>query len=441
MSRINDRLKTNDQIIKYFKKLSSKQASNLCIKKQKNKYVIEIGNKNFLSGKYLGQLSANSDIFEFEIGGGKDKLIGKTVPINVASFNDLTWFSEEYMNREIKFMKLFSNIVKKKKLPNFLMYYGMSICKDETDFLNEKINKSIQLTNNIFELNEYFNNVLMILNDSDINDPESKLYLRFLDQTFTNLGNHLFEEYKYDFLDIDYTSTVYIEKADGSFHKYIAENLLFREYYNSLIFQIFTAIYTMHKSKVIHMDLHISNVLLINETLNNLIEYTIDNNKYYAKTINKTPIISDFGQSIFINESTQKLSDKHKGFIYTRLNHFGVDPHMILYHLNNNTKYFKDYLLLYDYIAFLSTFLEIADELLNELSSRKKSDIDILLDDLSLYFRKLKGILTKLIKEMNKINNKKLNKPQINDKTIIKMIYEPLDENINKTNVKYSYRI
>lgn len=124
------------------------------------------------------------------------------------------------------------------------------------------------------------------------------------------------------------------EFANETLNSFIHQihNALNMDILDNIMFQILVGLYTLHnKFHVIHYDLHLSNVLIIDtlfNEFNEVYEYKINNKTYYLDNIGILSYPWDFGRSYFSTDSTEthvnnfiKISKKVFGKEKTIINH------------------------------------------------------------------------------------------------------------------------
>lgn len=194
------------------------------------------------------------------------KLTLKVIPINEDEKNNK--YSRNYRSwREVRAIKMVSQLVEKRICPNFQLFYGNYICN------------YCEYSNPYFK-NKGKDSCIIILKEySDKN-------LHTLIREFSK-------------------SEKYLKKPDN-----LKEVL-----WKTIFFQIFTALYSMkHFYQLIHGDLHWENILVSSVKETGYWNYIINGINYYIPNTGYTFHISDFGRSVnyaeyAVYENIQKLSD------------------------------------------------------------------------------------------------------------------------------------
>ena len=201
---------------------------------------------------------------------------------------------------------LFSNLVLKKKLPNFAIYYGSSnvIGRYNYDITDEYDDLRIDkcFNNNLdksFKLNIY-------ISDSEDSDNDSNDD-NYSDNNCSDDSNYN-DDYIIDLKNIP-LQLLFIEKLEGTLEDYLLSEEYHDEVLISCLFQISFALNYLQKHyHFTHNDLHINNVMY-SKTDSKFLYYKINNKYFKIPTYGKIFKIIDFGRSIFTFKNKIYMND------------------------------------------------------------------------------------------------------------------------------------
>lgn len=507
---IEDRIQKTQYIKKYLSKqlqhIKNIDNESICLRKKKGKkgekIIINVGNKIIYYGieKRLGtdETETKNESYYGEVYKlyyphnkkiNRDYLAGKIIPLTDFDFNNKHDYLLSNSWKELFIMKkLSSNILEKKLCPNFSFYYGYFICSDGNldDYDNKNILRRMQLRNFLEDINEQYNSLKIVVDDYLFATKRINTLVNKINFKVKTLG----EEIKKHKFSIEYPNSKYnlitlieLENSDlyhtlETTHLFVKKvynynkrsgynDPLFEDYINkynlyqpqsiingytnlififSLIFQVIFAIDAMNNVGIIHLDLHIRNILIsYNDQLNNennveYWSYKVNNQEYLIPNYGIMCKIADFGLSEPLERfekrkaiSKRKLAedviDKLSHFVFSPkeekeindaagniINNFVKgDPKILFYYM----KYFDITIFLISLIHELKYIIKkIYYQFINEQKKQGKlENLHATIEALSMilnpeYIRELEFILNKsYMKFMSTVGKKNMPKP------------------------------
>ena len=309
-------------------RINNKNIINKILKKTKKHCIITKKKQN-----YLYYIDKNKNIylkFNNLLGKSDTSRDGEVYDINIEGINlaiKIIPLKKQYTNTEINIMKETSNFVENNICPNFnLLYYSFSCSHDNKyNYKNKNIKQVLNEYNDIKDYNTAINKVLIILNDTKINDNSK--YENF--QNFPALNNKIYNSILKSIKETDTIINNYklynkdsiiilSELSDIDLNTYLSnfknskKNM--SDIITSFIIQIIISLLVLHsKGRIIHMDLHTGNILLNKVNKNGYWHYkhssfqSRNSNKtdgeYFIKNEGYQIKIADFGRSYKVSYS------------------------------------------------------------------------------------------------------------------------------------------
>lgn len=313
-------------------------------------------------------------------------------------------YDSKYKNwKELNVIERTHELLVNNVCPHFQYLYAHSLCGDTqiVDFDNENIKKHYR---NQFYLDEIMSNKDK-MNDLVDNISEIKIF-KNIKMKLLNIFNDLdgkFNEFKSHYIRNKYSNTsliIYNELANYDLSTWFKKEKFNQDIINSLLFQVYAALTALNTLQIVHMDLHMGNVLVTK--LNNdkgYYYYKIHGTKYFVPNYGFQFKLWDYGRCVDLaNDSKDtvfvNLMKNIKRFFSS------TDYKSKIKYINDNIKFKKFKKILYSFDVYRVTTLiynkiahakgyddtkimiseiidNATDDLINKLGSKSRSVMPI----------------------------------------------------------------
>jgi serine/threonine protein kinase len=512
-------------------KRKNKNKALINIKKNKSYFCVlkrlgsteETSNESYFGEVYKLYFPVNTKINEIKI---TNMIACKIIPLSDIDYKNKKNILYDPW-RELKILQdITNNILKKGILPNFSLYYNYFICKDGnvSDYSNINIINKMKIRNVLKKLKIKHDDMKDIIEKYDTKNRTNQNIINSINLKLNLLENEL-KKYKEDMIknpNPKYSLLVLIELEDTTLSKLINPSFknsytkifLSDEYYlakkhknnfyvseiinkrpphirnikdkskifawiytnrlliYSLLFQIVLGINALKHIGIVHLDLHVDNILiafndnpLVKRDIKSLNywKYKINGEDYFIPNYGYQCKLSDFGLSETIESFSKRnkhekreiamfIIDKLSYFVFTSQEQHRVDnlSEYLEYNIiHKNIKMVFSYLQLFDFIIFIISFISELEYISKDMyfyyheesiKEKRKENIGEMLDKYKVipdYIDTLKMILANALNIfLNNLGNKNKNEKlkKYNYFEIINEIIIPFKKNNLKLN-------
>jgi serine/threonine protein kinase len=285
-----------------------------------------------------------NDVNEFLCeSGNKYNIIAKLAPINKDALDNsknITYFPwrEDFINYLMGLI-LFNGIS-----PYFCYYYGSYTCKNASQYMFKNVN-IIRRFKNQSILTDIQKEIVVIgkkISQLEIAYDEIESLLRKNKDLDAAISKKIKPNYGHG------VYTAFIERGGKDLYNYLEVlSGITNEFIYCISFQILQALIAMHETfNVIHMDLHLYNILVFEHDIKNkYITYKIYTQKFYVPLCGIDLRIIDFGRSMIVKyQKNEKLANEAREQYELFMGpNTGFDFYKkVLNNLNRNRKYYTE---------------------------------------------------------------------------------------------------